>query len=305
MTLPTFLGIGVARGGSTWLHALLASHPEVYMPTRRKEVRFFDRDYDFGLDWYETFFPPSKLTGQYQAIGEISPQYYRCEACPERIFKTLPKSKLIIILRHPVDRAYSHYGFFVQRRNYVGSFEDFLDSFPRALEHGFYSKFIERYLRYFDRSDILALLFEDAVSDVLTTKKTLANFLDIDVDKFPISAGSKKVNASSVPKTQLLYNFAAKTAGQFRKWHLERVIDYVRWVGIERWLAKGNSLPPLTKEVGKRLSQLYQDEFVDLEKCLQIDLSCWRNKDLESRQYHPVAESRTQANLMQERKREA
>ena len=40
MTLPTFLGIGVQRGGSTWLHTLLAGHPDVYMPTRRKEIRF-------------------------------------------------------------------------------------------------------------------------------------------------------------------------------------------------------------------------------------------------------------------------
>ena len=42
MTLPTFLGIGVPRGGTTWLHKLLISHPVVYMPTRRKEIRFFD-----------------------------------------------------------------------------------------------------------------------------------------------------------------------------------------------------------------------------------------------------------------------
>ena len=54
MTLPTFLGIGVQRGGSTWLHTLLTSHPDVYLPTRRKEVRFFDRDYERGLKWYES-----------------------------------------------------------------------------------------------------------------------------------------------------------------------------------------------------------------------------------------------------------
>ncbi len=277
MTLPTFLGIGVARGGTTWLHSLLASHPGVYMPTRRKEIRFFDRHYERGLDWYRTFFPLSELTLQYQAIGEISPQYYQCEECPERISKTLPEGKLIIMLRHPVDRSYSHYGFFVQRRNYVGSFEDFVASIPRTLEHGFYSKFIKRYLRYFDRKEILVLLFEDAVDDVFKTKKTLANFLDIDVDGFPSCAGSRKVNVSSVPHSQLAYNLAAKTARQFRKWHLEWVVDFVRRLGVERWLAKGDSLPPLNEEVRKRFGQLYRDEFVELEECLQIDLSCWGN----------------------------
>jgi len=42
MTLPTFLGIGVLRGGTTWLHELLASHPNIFVPTRRKEIFYFD-----------------------------------------------------------------------------------------------------------------------------------------------------------------------------------------------------------------------------------------------------------------------
>ena len=46
MTLPTFLGIGVPRAGTTWLHTLLASHPDVYLPTKRKEIRFFDRHHE-------------------------------------------------------------------------------------------------------------------------------------------------------------------------------------------------------------------------------------------------------------------
>ena len=276
MTLPTFLGIGVARGGTTWLHALLASHPDVYMPTQRKEIRYFDRDYDLGLDWYETFFPEPKLSTIYRAIGEISPQYYRCDACPERIFNTLPQCKLIIMLRNPVNRAYSHYGFFVQRRNFKGSFEDFLAFRPRALEHGYYSKYIMRYLRYYDRKEILVLLFEDAVTDVFNTKNTLANFLDIDIDKFPPDAGHGKVNASSMPKAQILYDLAARTARQLRKWRLEKVIDFVRRLGIERRLAKGNQLPPLSNGLARRLKEDYQEEFNDLERCLQIDLNCWK-----------------------------
>ena len=64
MTLPTFVGIGVARGGTTWLHTLLSGHPEISMPTRRKEVRYFDRNHDRGLDWYESFFCPSAEADQ-------------------------------------------------------------------------------------------------------------------------------------------------------------------------------------------------------------------------------------------------
>ena len=179
MTLPTFLGIGVPRAGTTWLNTLLSSHPDVYTPTLRDEINFFDRYYERGLSWYETLFPAPKHAERYEAIGEISPQYLECDECPERIFATLPESKLTVMLRHPVNRAYSQYGFFVQRRNYRGSFEDFLAARPRALERGFYSRYLKRYLRHFSRTQILALLFENAVVDTLKTKTVLADFLDM------------------------------------------------------------------------------------------------------------------------------
>ena len=227
MTLPTFLGIGVPRGGTTWLHALLSSHPDVYMPTIRKEIRFFEKYYERGLSWYETFFCPPEQADTYQAIGEISTQYYDCEECPKRIFTTLPDSKLIIMLRHPINRAYSHYGFRVQRSNYRGSFEDFLATLPNVLEKGFYSRYLKQYLRYFDRNQILALLFEDVFVDTFKTKKTIADFLDIDVDKFPSSGTNGKVNASSVPTYQSLYGFVVKTGRRLRRRNLEPVVDFV------------------------------------------------------------------------------
>jgi hypothetical protein len=276
MTLPTFLGIGVPRGGSTWLHTLLASHPEVYMPTRRKEVRFFDRDYKRGLGWYETFFPPAEHDSTYRVIGEISPQYYKSEPCPARIFTALPESKLLLILRQPIDRAFSVYGFHVQRRNFQGSFEDFLAARPEILEQGFYSRYVNRYLRYFDRTQIFALLFEEAVNDPAQAKAAIARFLDIAPDKFPSAAGDKKVNASSVPQNPLLYSFAVKTGHQLHKWHLDRVVDFIRQLDIERVLSKGKPMPPLDPELKRRLSQAYPAEFDELEQQLAIDLRCWR-----------------------------
>ncbi len=170
MTLPTFLGIGAPRAGTTWLNTLLRSHPDVYTPGLRDEINFFDQYYERGLGWYETLFPPGEKAVRYRAIGEISPQYLECAACPQRIHATLPRCKLILMLRHPVTRAYSQYGFFVQRRNFRGSFQEFLAARPRALERGFYSRYVKHYLQYFDRTQILALIFEEAVVDVDKTK---------------------------------------------------------------------------------------------------------------------------------------
>jgi hypothetical protein len=276
MTLPNFVGIGAPRAGTTWLNTLLCSHPDVYTPPHRDEINFFDQYYDRGLGWYEAFFPTPEEAKRYRAIGEITPQYLEHADCPARIRKTLPEGKLLVMLRHPVTRAYSQYGFFVQRRNFRGSFEEFLADRPRSLERGFFSRYLKRYLQYYQRQEILALVFEEAVSDVNETKRRLAGFLNVDSDRFPASAGAGKVNSSSVPRFQTLYGCVARTGRLLRKWRLEPVVDCVMRSRLPNWLAKGKSLPPLDNDVKERVSRQYQQEFEELEQCLDIDLSCWR-----------------------------
>jgi len=276
MTLPTFLGIGAPRAGTTWLHTLLASHPDVYMPTVRKEIRFFDLYYERGLGWYESFFCSREEAERYRGIGEISPQYLIGEACPQRIASTLPDCRLIVILRHPVDRAYSQYGFFVQRRNYRRSFEEFVRERPRALEKGFYSHYLHRYLRYFDRDRILTLVSEIAFADVAGTKASLAAFLGLDADRFPASAGRRRENTSTVPEHRSLYGLVARTGRRLRAWHLEPLVDLVTRSRVPAILGKGRPLPPLDPELKQRLGRRYDEELDELERCMRIDLSSWR-----------------------------
>jgi sulfotransferase family protein len=274
MTLPTFVGIGVARGGTTWLHTMLSGHPKVFMPTHRKEIRFFDRNYDRGLGWYEGFFPEAAEVDAYDAIGEISPQYFYCSECPERVAATLPAAKLIAILRHPVDRAYSHYGFVVQRRNFQGSFEEFLAMRPNMLEKGFYSRSLDRYVRYFDRDRILAIVFEKAVRDDDAARKALSTFLELPVDGFPQSIG--RVNASSVPRFGALSNFAVTTGRRLRKTHLEKAVDLGARLGVRDLLTRGKALPRLDADLRAQLSRRFAEEFDVLECRYHIDVGAWR-----------------------------
>ncbi|MFB3737381.1 MAG: sulfotransferase [Candidatus Velamenicoccus archaeovorus] len=277
MTLPTFLGIGAPRAGTTWLHTLAASHPDVYMPGARKEIRFFDVHYERGVGWYEGFFCSEDEATRYRAIGEISPQYLLCERCPERIAETLPDCKLIVMLRHPVARAYSQYGFFVQRRHYTGSFEDFVLERPLALEKGFYSRYLKRYLERFDRSRFLVLVSEDVFADVAEARSAVAAFLGIRVDRFPGTAGRGKVNASSVPDHPALAGIGSVAARRLRRWHLEPVVDLALRSPLKTFVSKGRSLPPLDAELKRQLGRRFEDEFGELERSLQIDLSSWRS----------------------------
>ena len=277
MTLPTFLGIGVPRGGTTWLHSLLEGHPDVYMPGRRKEIRFFDRHYHRGMGWYEGFFASSHERKAYRAVGEISPQYLYCEECPARIASSLPGAKLILLLRHPVDRAYSQYGFSVQRRNYRGSFQDFIAVRPRALEYGCYSKYIEKYLRYFPRDHLLVMISEHAFADVATSCRRLAEFIDVPMQGFRMTGVGDKVNQSSVPRARSLAGGVVTMGRRLRRWRLEPIVDLGRRIGVQR-MFRGNPLPPLDVALRRELSKRYEDEFDQLERLLELDVGRWKGQ---------------------------
>ena len=107
--LPTFLGIGSLRCGSTWLYEVLKCHPDIRL-SDRKEVNFFFsqnmlRD---DLDWYQAHFQ-SENGGEPKPVrGEISPVYGRLKGWQvNRIANLLPNLRIILTLRHPIERVWS------------------------------------------------------------------------------------------------------------------------------------------------------------------------------------------------------
>jgi hypothetical protein len=278
MTLPTFLGIGVMRGGSTWLHELLASHPDVYVPTRRKAILFFNLYYERGLEWYESFFPTEAEAGRYQAVGEITPTYVYDPDCPERIASVPSITKLLVSVRNPVNRVYSWYGLQVKNGQYSGSFEAFLSEYPQVIEHGFYSRYLENYYRSFDKEQILVLIYERATADIPETKDTLARCLGVAAERFPPDAGTERINRSYVPRIPFAYALANRIAWDYLRyrWDLDWVVNWGKRLGIERLFGEAGPLPSMEEETRKYLEQVYEEEIKELESLLQVDLDCWR-----------------------------
>jgi len=104
---PDFLIIGTERGGTTSLYTyLLTENSKVISPALRKEIHFFDQNYYKGWTWYLSHFP---ARGGGILSGEASPHYYFFPEAGQRIGEDLPGAKLIILLRNPIERAYSHY----------------------------------------------------------------------------------------------------------------------------------------------------------------------------------------------------
>jgi hypothetical protein len=106
--LPDFLVIGAQKSGSTTLYDYLVQHPDV-RPALTKEVHYFDNNFHRGAGWYRSNFPLAIRRHRPWLTGEASPYYLLHPLAPARAAGTVPEAKLLVTLRHPVDRAYSHY----------------------------------------------------------------------------------------------------------------------------------------------------------------------------------------------------
>ena len=159
--LPDFLIIGAQKCGTTALWHNLNLHPEVFMVERRdqSEVQFFSskKNWYRGLDWYMSHFPhPEYLQ------GEKSAEYLFRQSCHEKIRWVIPHAKLIILIRNPVNRAYSqwnHYNqvYYTKSKHWgwkITDFETALSRYQDLRVRGQYIDQIENLLKYFPREKI-------------------------------------------------------------------------------------------------------------------------------------------------------
>jgi hypothetical protein len=108
--LPGFLIVGAQRCGTTSMYRALAEHPHVRKAVLHKGVHYFDMNYDRGLRWYRAHFPLARGAQTQAALTfESSPYYLFHPLAAERIAADLPGVKLIVLVRDPVERAYSAY----------------------------------------------------------------------------------------------------------------------------------------------------------------------------------------------------
>jgi len=282
-TPPGFLGIGVPKGGSTWLYELLNSHPDIWVPPQKREVSFFNQESPRakGLQWYARFFPDKRRGDRYKAVGEITPHYFYMSderiAYLHRHFKSI--KRVLFILRNPVERAYSHYWFRKRVEGYKGTFEEFLETRPESTEWGFYAKYLANWLRYFSRNQMLALILEEAVADVSRGKEAVAAFLGVDATRFPDEAGRRKINERLLPRFPGTYRLACKTMQGLHKVEMYRLANFAKKLRVKTLLESGRRcapIPAMSITTRTRLERLYAADIARLEQLLEIDLVAWK-----------------------------
>ena len=198
--LPDFIISGTVRSGTTSLYYNICEHPSV-LPASYDEIGFFDSNYHLGINWYRSMFPTEKEMKQvkketnFAITGEDTPFYFWKKEAAERIFEDIPNSKIIIIFRNPVDRAYSNYNLGIRKKTESLSFEDAIDeemnflkthSFRDAVDRrrsylskGLYENQIKIWLDNFPREQIHILCTEDMKKNPKESLLKIFQFLGI------------------------------------------------------------------------------------------------------------------------------
>ena len=285
MTLPNFLVIGAAKSGTSSLHHYLRAHPQVFTP-KLKEINFFDYDgthldvhyWAKTLEEYERYFVD---VGGAMAIGEVAPIYLCSRAAPENISRLIPGTKLIAILRNPVDRAYSDYQMFLRNRG--RRLEPARDLAPdaawvRADSHwmkiGRYHDQLARYYDLFPREQINVFLFDDLQRNTLAVVQQIYRFLGVDPNFVPDLATPHNVGGmpSNVLLERILTNRALRAAVE--PWMSTGAANWFRRLRTKS-MRKAPALPPALKAT---LRRQFHDDISRTSTLIGRSLDHWRGE---------------------------
>ncbi|MEI7896511.1 MAG: sulfotransferase domain-containing protein [bacterium] len=219
ISLPDFIIIGAQKSGTSSLFSYFNQHPEIMLP-REKELHFFDYNYSNGIQWYKSQFPIFPPQSNY-ITGEASPYYFYHPLAAKRIFDHLPWVKLIVLLRDPADRAYSHYqmlrmkevepllcfedAIIQEEERLAGENEKLINdptyySFNHQsfsyLNRGLYYKQLNQWLTLFKPEQFLVIRSEDFFSNPETELLRVYQYLDVRIkfpdDYTPVNRGAYK-----------------------------------------------------------------------------------------------------------------
>ncbi|OGL44898.1 MAG: hypothetical protein A2W05_06500 [Candidatus Schekmanbacteria bacterium RBG_16_38_10] len=274
--LPDFIGIGAPRCGTTWIYEMLKQHPHVFM-SPEKEINFFNNSFDKGIEWYKKFF----LNGSERAIvGEFSPLYLANEIVPQRIKQVLPNVKLIVSLRNPIEQALSRYRYMVMRQMYNKTFEEALKEQLHILNEALYYQHLEQYLKYFEKSQMLILVYEDLEKDPHNFLMNIYDFLGLD-NSFMPSNINEKIHITRTPRVKSFERTIVLTRMLLRKLGLSSFAEMVKKTGIVDKIKKLNTADErLSGDVGSdtrtQLNRIFAKDKAKLSELLGRDLSFWK-----------------------------
>lgn len=293
---PHFIIVGAPKAGTTSLFKYLNQHPQVYFPKRKEPMFFCDYDANFAgpsADWYNANMinePESYLSmfadaDEHKVTGEASTDYLSCPNAAVRIKNWNPDIKIIIILRNPIDRAYSEHMNLVSRmREEV----DFLESinleeqrikngYPPYFWHvrrGLYYEAVRNYLSIFDQKKVQVLFYDDLTQSPEQVIESILSFLDLET--IPVDT-SERFNISGRPKSRFLQHLLLSGKKRFINGSLGALMRKNELIGktYRSLMVSNMEKPKLKKHEFRYVRDIFYEDIIKLQDFLNLDLSHW------------------------------
>ena len=284
---PTFIGIGCQKCATTWIAECLKSHPEIYLSSP-KEIHFFSshKNWSKGIDWYLKYFEGSE---GYLAVGEFTPSYIRHREAATRIKGLLGTVKLLISIRDPMDRFFSHYNHEIRQGMFSSVdtlkfdvlnqqiFERAIQIKPGLLRNGNYYQDISHYFDVFGRDNIHITLKEDIDKNPIKEIQKIYRFLGVDPEYLsPLI--NRVSNGGNIPRVDSLEIFKNQIYRIVKSSNYPMVIDFVKTMGVSDLYRKLNfkgqrSRLRVEQSVREQLLKYYKEDVLNLSTLLERDLS--------------------------------
>ncbi|HEV2170560.1 MAG TPA: sulfotransferase [Candidatus Binatus sp.] len=271
--LPSIIGAGPGRTGTTWLHRVLEGR--VDLPYGVKETQFFSRYYDKGIDWYARHF--RYATGA-RPIVEICPYLFDPYA-PDRIKTHIPNVRVITTLRDPVEHSYSDYKMLTHFAWVRGSLEDVVASRPGLAGGNRYAFNLRKWFENFGRENVLITMYDELRARPQTYLDRVTDFMAIDrISLAALPEIRDDVHSfDRAPKNRRLARRATRLMYWFKGRQYYGAINFLDRLGVWDFChGRGEPFPRLTPEQDASLRQRYLPEVEALEELLAIDLSAWK-----------------------------
>lgn len=279
MKVNTFI-VGAPKAGTSSLHFYLNQHPQVCMSSV-KEPNFFSAKEVENLYYNSDIVSSTKdynslFESDLKIKGESSVSYLYYHQVARRIYEYNNDAKIIIMLRNPTFRLFSHY-LMDKRLGFCSvSLQEIYDNrgthslfFQQFFSLGNYSEQIKKYQEVFDKSQILILLYDDLKLDTKLVVERVFSFLN--VEKKDVDLQVK--NQMLVPTNGLLsviYKF------RFIRKFLRFLFPSQLIKSIKKTFFNSKNIDKLSPSELKMISNYYEDEISNLELLINYDLSSWK-----------------------------
>jgi len=288
---PDFFIVGAAKSGTTSLYRYLIQHPAIFMP-ELKEPHFFGEWHpSTGIEDLEEYLKLFAGVPEEIRAGEATTSYLYSSSGAQEIQRFQPIAKIIMILRNPVDRAYSNYWEQTEAKYWESrepvetlSFEEALEAEPERIQQGWgytfhyvacgrYAEQVARYLDVFGDDAVRVYLFDDLVLDAESVCRDVFSFLEVDPN-YPIK-GAKAHNPSGPSRSALLSKLI------YDRLSIKELVKKVLPVSVRRsvkeWLRARNvgPTPKMNPETRSRLQGVFRNDILRLEKLIGRDLDKW------------------------------